>query len=110
MPYNKEAYEAKKAADSDVHRRRVYKLRYPDGNFDYYNSVTHCELCGHKLEKTGVRRKTQDHDHASGQTRGVICHSCNISLAFVDSVGIENLIHYHNKDYHLVKYKEVGVE
>ena len=98
MSYNKEKYEAKKRSDPDYHRRRVYNLRYPDGDFDEYNSATHCELCGRPFEPTGRQRKVQDHSHNAGKVRGVICHYCNTNLAYVDRVGIHNLIKYYKRN------------
>ena len=93
--YSKEAYEARKLTDPDYHRRRVYNLRYPDGDFDEYNSATHCELCGRPFEPTGRQRKVQDHSHKTGKTRGVICHYCNANLAYIDRVGIAVLGEYY---------------
>jgi hypothetical protein len=97
VPYNKEAYEARKQSDPDYHRRRVYNLRYPDGDFDAYNSTTHCEICGRPLDPTGRQRKVQDHSHKTGKVRGVICHYCNTNLAYVDMVGISTLIKYYEE-------------
>lgn len=97
MSYDKEKYEAKKRSDPDYHRRRVYNLRYPDGDFDSYNSRTHCEICGRPFEPTGRQRKVQDHAHKTGKVRGVICHYCNTSLAYVDIVGIRSLIKYYEE-------------
>lgn len=95
MTYNKDKYEAKKISDPDHHRRRVYNLRYPDGDFDEYNSATHCELCGRPFEPTGGQRKAQDHSHKTGKARGVICHYCNTNLSYIDRVGISNLVKYY---------------
>lgn len=97
MSYDKEKYEAKKLSDPDYHRRRVYNLRYPDGDFDSYNSSTHCEICGRPFEPTGRQRKVQDHSHRTGKVRGVICHYCNSNLAFVDMMGIRYLTKYYEK-------------
>lgn len=97
MTYNREAYNQRKAQDPDYHRRRVYNLRYPDGDFDAYNAATHCELCGHPFEPTGRQRKTQDHDHKTQKVRGVICAYCNSYLSYVDRTGISNLSNYYEK-------------
>lgn len=97
MTYNKARYEAKKLEDPDYHRRRVYNLRYPDGDFDEYNSATHCELCGRPFEPTGRQRKVQDHSHQTGKTRGVICAFCNYNLAYVDMVGVSSLVKYYEE-------------
>lgn len=83
--------------DPNVHRRRVYKLRYPDGDFDAYDKATHCELCGVEFTKKGFTKKVQDHDHNTIKTRGVICASCNRQLVFVEQIGIKKLSSYLEK-------------
>lgn len=42
-----------------------------------------CAICG---SAPGARALHVDHDHRTGQTRGLLCHSCNIGLGmFRDS-------------------------
>jgi hypothetical protein len=37
-----------------------------------------CGICGR--EPTAVRRLDRDHDHATGEPRGLLCHRCNRAL------------------------------
>lgn len=57
---------------------------------EYYNSLVlsqdgKCAICGR--DSNGTRwRFYVDHDHATGQVRGLLCHSCNFGLGnFRDS-------------------------
>ena len=57
-----------------------------------------CAICG--TDKPGGRGTFHaDHDHSTGQTRGVLCHSCNVGLGhFLDNADLlQAALDYLNK-------------
>ena len=51
-----------------------------DALYERVISTENCEFCGVALTVDQYKTKTTrclDHDHESGQVRGVLCHSCN---------------------------------
>jgi len=79
-------------------------LKYANGAYKYgittelyqerMQSVVSCELCGDS-------RNTMcyDHDHTTGEFRGILCRMCNSSLGhFGDNVeGLQKAIKYLNR-------------
>lgn len=70
---------------TDGYRKAVNKaakygltLRENEQMFHAQNGC--CAGCGERFEPCGMRI---DHCHASGQVRGILCHSCNIALGWV---------------------------
>ncbi len=59
-----------------------------------------CKICG-KHENDQVRRLSLDHDHKTGEIRGLLCDNCNVGLGnFQDSPEIlQSAINYLQKNF-----------
>jgi len=98
--YNKEWNKKLKEKNPDYYQeknlRNSYNLSLKDYNkmFEQQNGL--CAICGlpesakyrDKIKKLGV-----DHNHNTGEIRGLLCHKCNpaIGMLNVDNLGILNL-------------------
>lgn len=73
-----------KSANSDARKKSVYGL-LPGQYDDAVKSRNgNCDICGPTDKKLMV-----DHDHASGEVRGLLCNNCNTALGkFMDDVGL----------------------
>jgi hypothetical protein len=96
LPNNAEIYERVMSTPE----RRSNKLRQARWNYgideETYERMEReqnglCAICGRP--PTGTNRRTNslhvDHDHATKQTRSLLCHQCNLGLgAFRDDPGL----------------------
>jgi hypothetical protein len=88
--------EANKSRD----RRKSLIRRYGITDVDYQNMLTRqggkCALpsCG-AVPVAGEHRFPVDHDHETGRVRGILCSSCNRSIAILDdSLLLKDAIEY----------------
>ena len=59
------------------------RLRRYGVNVDYYDEVTHCQICYTEFgDSQSLSGKCIDHDHNNGEARGVICSACNKTLGY----------------------------
>lgn len=80
------------------HERRAVYLKYKYGltqeTFDQLLSRQKgkCALCKNPFteSKLGYIKPRVDHDHMTGKVRGLLCHSCNIGLAFYENFVMEH--------------------
>lgn len=56
----------------------LYDLAWPEREAMYFEQDGNCLICGIK-EAVAV-----DHDHSSGAIRGLLCHSCNTTLSYLE--------------------------
>ena|SRR3990170_4604657 len=51
-----------------------------------------CGICG--TDSFNARGPNVDHDHATGQVRGVLCHNCNTGLGLLGEENLERAMTY----------------
>lgn len=82
-----------------THKRKEYmratKLRLNYGiSIEEYNSLlirqnNKCAICGAEVGWSG-RRLGIDHDHDTGEIRGILCQNCNIGIGHLNNVDLLN--------------------
>lgn len=79
-------YQKRLERDPDYFRRQKIKSRYGLSWEEYQEllrqSGGRCAICAGPLADPRV-----DHDHLTGQVRGVLCPTCNAALGFVERPG-----------------------
>ena len=50
-----------------------------DKMYDIYNDTKNCSWCNKEFGKKNI-----EHNHSSGQIRGIVCHTCNQKIACKD--------------------------
>jgi hypothetical protein len=95
------AHVVKKRAIRRFHQEKMGKV--PPGSYErLLEAQGHCcAICGRNehtvpRDRKGPRRLSMDHDHVTGQLRGLLCTSCNWVLGkFHDSIPLfQNAIRY----------------
>ncbi len=62
-----------------------------------------CAICGVSIALVGTKNIKDgahvDHDHVTGNIRGLLCHNCNAGIGYLreDISLLENAIQYLNK-------------
>ena len=80
--------EKKQFLNTDWWYRKQYGITYTQFLKSCNNQSHQCKICNTELELKGKSNKSavQDHDHDTGQIRGVLCNACNVGLGhFKDS-------------------------
>jgi hypothetical protein len=78
---------AKKEADPDVYRNIDYKRRYGISVDDYNEMYTAqkgcCAICNRHSSFSKNERLVVDHNHSTGEVRGLLCSYCNSALGML---------------------------
>jgi hypothetical protein len=77
------------------HYKTKYGITVADYNSMFEKQGGCCAICGVHQDNT-FKRFCVDHNHETGQVRGLLCHNCNSALGnFMDSVdNLNNAISY----------------
>jgi len=67
----------KKERQADRYLRRLYGIGIEDKKAMIKDQAGKCPICQRKLSKL---RTAIDHNHETGEVRGVLCHNCNRML------------------------------
>jgi hypothetical protein len=84
------------------HLKKTYGISTEDFNFLREKQNYSCACCGKHENEISRKRLYIDHNHQTGKVRGLLCHSCNVSLGLMkeDIDSIASLIAYlkeHNE-------------
>ena len=92
---NKEYLKAYRQTEACIKSRRIRKWKSYEGMsldydfniiYDIYISTDFCDYCNTPLieGQFGGNKKCLDHNHKTGEIRGIICHRCNVRDVFRD--------------------------
>lgn len=75
------------AYNRPAQRGRALKWRYGVTEEDFEALLKRqggkCASCGDPEDPEATRRFHVDHDHATGEVRGILCHGCNVALGLL---------------------------
>jgi hypothetical protein len=81
----REYYYENREQHADRRLQRIYDISLADYDEMLEAQGSGCAICGKTPEENG-RRLSVDHDHETGEVRGLLCTDCNVSLGrFNDS-------------------------
>jgi hypothetical protein len=84
----------KLAEDPNFNRRRALKYRYGLSLEAFYGMIVdqsgRCRLC---RKEFGSKTPIVDHDHETGEIRGLLCRSCNSLLGWYEA-SVERIREY----------------
>lgn len=89
-----------KINNPDKVANKRYKARYGITLIQYQSKLTEqnnkCLICNIDEKETKHKKLVVDHNHKTGEVRGLLCHNCNCALGhFKDSIQIlKNALNY----------------
>jgi hypothetical protein len=69
----------------DVNFRRMYGITLADYNVLSERQGHVCACCGRSAKQNRHKRLYVDHDHATGEVRGLLCTNCNRNLGVLEN-------------------------
>lgn len=79
------------------HLRLTYDITLEEYNTMLFEQDNKCKLCGCE-PKHNWRSFHVDHDHGSGQIRGLLCRTCNrYIVGGIEKIGLKKVSDYINQ-------------
>lgn len=86
-----------------------------DNIYDLWKNAKNCDYCNIELinGQKGLNRKCMEHNHTTGEFRGICCHKCNMNMFDVkcrsNNKLNEKYIMYHQNKYR-VRIKKMNID
>jgi len=78
-------------AKDNSEKERIYQLKKNYGISHenwlemWNNQEGKCEICGKPFKSYSYA--FVDHNHRTGEVRGLLCHRCNVGLGYIEDIG-----------------------
>jgi len=109
IDYHKNKYKNKRKVDNRGFVRR-YGITLKEREIIIDKQNGRCLICDKKLDRTNKRKSHVDHNHDTGEVRGILCFHCNTGLGnFEENISLlERAIEYIKYNYYnkSIKYNK----